>query len=184
MTIYYVLAIAFVLFAITLTAIGLTRDDFPARPSVGRAVIVAAGVIATVTFAVLVTSTHVEHPREEAAAEAAEKKAESGREQAQGEAAGGAAPAGKPVEVIEKEFTIEFKQTAFKGGKQEFDVDNQGKLQHDLAVEGGGKEAKTPLLDAGEKASLEVDLAPGKYKLYCTVPGHEELGMKKEVTVD
>ncbi len=181
MTFYYVLGITFVLFAITLTAIGLTREDFPPRPSVGRAVIAAAAVIAVVTFGVLVTSSHVEHPREEAAAEAAEKKAEAGGEPA---AKGAAAPAGKPVEVVEKEYSIELKQTAFKAGKQKFDVHNTGKVPHDLAVEDGGKEAKTPLIEGGGKASLEVDLKSGKYKLYCTVPGHEQLGMKREVTVD
>jgi uncharacterized cupredoxin-like copper-binding protein len=28
-----------------------------------------------------------------------------------------------------------------------------------------------------------VDLPPGEYKFYCTVPGHEQSGMKVDVTV-
>ena len=42
---------------------------------------------------------------------------------------------------------------------------------------------KTPLIDAGQSESLEVDLQPGKYMFYCTVPGHEQSGMKVDVTV-
>ena len=30
---------------------------------------------------------------------------------------------------------------------------------------------------------LAVALKPGKYKFYCTVPGHEQAGMKVQVTV-
>ena len=181
MTFYYVLGITFVLFAITLTVIGLTREDFPSTPSVGRAVIAAAAAIALVTFGVLVTSSTSRAP---ARGSRGGGSREEGRGWGRAGGQGRGRPAGKPVEVVEKEYSIEFKQTAFKAGKQKFDVHNEGKVPHDLAVEDGGKEAKTPLIDGGGKASLEVDLKPGKYKLYCTVPGHEQLGMKKEVTVD
>ena len=58
-----------------------------------------------------------------------------------------------------------------------------GKIQHDLAIEGTGKQTKTPLLDAGKSKDLAVNLKAGKYKFYCTVPGHEQAGMKVEVTV-
>lgn len=37
--------------------------------------------------------------------------------------------------------------------------------------------------DAGTKHSQRVKLAPGKYTIYCTVPGHEGLGMKATITV-
>ena len=47
----------------------------------------------------------------------------------------------------------------------------------------GLKEKKTPLIDAGKSRDLKVALKPGKYKFYCTVPGHEQAGMKVEVTV-
>ena len=52
MTLYYVLGIAFVVFALIITALGLTRDDFPPTPSAGRTVIIAGAVIAAVTFVV------------------------------------------------------------------------------------------------------------------------------------
>ena len=61
---------------------------------------------------------------------------------------------------------------------------NDGKIQHDLTIEGDGvKEKKTPLLDGGASKDLKVRLKPGKYKFYCSVPGHEQAGMTVDVTV-
>jgi len=177
MAAYYVLGITFVLFAIAITALGVTRDGFPPTRSAGRALMAFAGVLAVVTFAILVTSTHREHPREDAKAEAAKKKAEQ-------PPPGGAKPSapGGTVAVSEKEYSIQLAGgSTLKAGKVTFDVKNDGKIQHDLAVE-DGQEQKTPLIDSGKSAQLSVDLKPGKYKLYCTVPGHEQLGMKQEVT--
>jgi uncharacterized cupredoxin-like copper-binding protein len=180
MAAYYVLGITFVLFAIAITALGLVRDGFPPTRTGGRALMAFAGGLAVVTFAVLVASTHVEHPREEAKVEAAEKKAE--QQPPPGEAK--QPPGGGAIAVSEKEYSIELADgTTLKPGKLTFDVRNVGKIQHDLAVE-DGQEKKTPLIDAGKSAKLSVDLAPGKYKLYCSVPGHEQLGMKQEVTVE
>jgi uncharacterized cupredoxin-like copper-binding protein len=179
MTGYYVLGICFVLFALGLTAFGLTREGFPPAPTTGRALMAAAGLIAVTTFAVLVATSHREHPREEAKKKAAEKRAE----QAPGGQAGNAQKAPATAQVVEKEYSIALPNgTSLKAGKQTFDVTNQGTIQHDVAIE-GAKGAKTPLIDPGKSASLSVDLKPGKYKLYCTVPGHEQLGMKAEVTV-
>jgi uncharacterized cupredoxin-like copper-binding protein len=64
-----------------------------------------------------------------------------------------------------------------------FAVANQGQAEHDLAIDGLPKEAKTPLIEPGKTAELKADLKPGKYKFYCTVPGHEQAGMKIDVTV-
>jgi uncharacterized cupredoxin-like copper-binding protein len=180
MAAYYVLGITFVLFAVVLTALGLTRENFPPTRSGGRALMALAGGVAVVTFVALVAVTHREHPREEAKAEAAEKKAE--QQPPPGEAAKPPA-AGSAIAVSEKEYSIQLAGgSTLKAGKVTFDVKNIGKIQHDLAVE-DGQEKKTPLIDSGKSAKLSVDLKPGKYKLYCTVPGHEQLGMKQEVTV-
>ena len=175
MTGYYVLGITFVVFALVLSALGLTRDGFPPSVRAGRALMAVSGLIAVVTFGVLLASTQREHPKEEAAEKAAEKKAE--------EAAGGE-PGGGAVKVVEKEYSIELADGAtLRPGKVTLEVVNEGKIQHDLAVADGGEEAKTPLIDAGKEAKLPVELKPAKYRLYCTVPGHAELGMDEEVTV-
>jgi uncharacterized cupredoxin-like copper-binding protein len=192
MTAYYVLAIVLVAGAIVLSFFGLARPDFPRNVGIGRAIIMFSALMVAVTIVVLVTTTHREHPREEAKAEA---KAEAAKEPAAGNAqqppaakpAGGKTAGGKaaaPVKVQEKEYSITLGGGSTLGpGKVSFEVANVGKIQHDLAVQGAGKAAKTPLIDPGKTQVLKADLSPGKYKLYCTVPGHEQLGMKTEVTV-
>jgi uncharacterized cupredoxin-like copper-binding protein len=59
-------------------------------------------------------------------------------------------------------------------------VKNAGKIEHDLAIKGG---PKTALIQPGGTAKLTVTLKPGKYHLYCTVPGHEQAGMKVDITL-
>jgi uncharacterized cupredoxin-like copper-binding protein len=80
----------------------------------------------------------------------------------------------------ETEFKIALKSTELKAGKITFDVKNDGKIPHDLAIKGG---EKTKLIQPGGSAQLTVTLKPGKYHLYCTVPGHEQAGMKVDITV-
>jgi uncharacterized cupredoxin-like copper-binding protein len=84
------------------------------------------------------------------------------------------------VAVTESEFKIALASTTFKAGKITFDVKNAGKIQHDLAIKGG---PKTKLINPGGSAQLVANLKPGKYHLYCTVPGHEQAGMKIDITV-
>ena len=42
---------------------------------------------------------------------------------------------------------------------------------------------KTQNLSAGEKGTLEVDLVPGKYEVWCPVGNHKERGMDTSITV-
>jgi nitrite reductase (NO-forming) len=69
-------------------------------------------------------------------------------------------------------------------------VGNDGKIVHNLTVEKGPdpkkksqKLAGTPTFAPGKSERLEVDLAPGKYVMVCTVAGHRELGMTGTFTV-
>ena len=89
-------------------------------------------------------------------------------------------PQATKVAATESEFKIALASTSFKAGKITFDVKNTGKLAHDLAIKGG---QKTKLIQPGGSAQLAVTLKPGKYHLYCSVPGHEQAGMKADITV-
>lgn len=93
-----------------------------------------------------------------------------------------AAPATK-VDVSETEFKITFATTPTKAGSYEFNVKNDGKVPHDFVVSGNGVNAKTPLLNPGESKTLSVDLKPGTYDVYCSVPGHKQAGMDVKLTV-
>ena len=85
------------------------------------------------------------------------------------------------VQVTETEFKIALGSTSLKAGAVTFDVKNGGKIPHDLAIKGMSQ--KTKLIQAGGSATLTVTLKPGKYELYCSVPGHEAAGMKVKITV-
>lgn len=84
------------------------------------------------------------------------------------------------VQVTETEFRIALAGYKAKAGKFTFDVKNAGKIPHDLAIRGG---PKTKLIQPGATAQLVVTLKPGKYHLYCSVPGHEQAGMKVDISV-
>ena len=185
MSAYYVIAIVIAVGAIVLSAIGLTREDFPPTVRAGRAVMAGTLLLVIGGVIALLATTHVEHPREEAAEAAAEEKAVEEGKPAQEPTQGGS-KAGDTVDVTEDEFSI-----ALQGGDElapgphTFAVANVGKIEHDLAIEGDQLDEvlKTQLIAPDDVAPLEADLKPGKYKFYCTVPGHEQSGMKVDVTV-
>jgi plastocyanin len=69
-------------------------------------------------------------------------------------------------------------------------VENAGKIVHNYTIEKGPdpktkskKLAGTPSFAPGGTEKVKVDLAPGKYALVCTTPGHRELGMTGTLTV-
>jgi uncharacterized cupredoxin-like copper-binding protein len=91
-----------------------------------------------------------------------------------------AAPAAQTVQVTETEFRIALAGYKAQAGKFTFEVKNAGKLPHDLAIKGG---PKTELIQPGQSATLTATLKPGRYHLYCSVPGHEQAGMKVDITL-
>ncbi len=90
------------------------------------------------------------------------------------------AQAAQTVQVTETEFKIALAGYKAKAGKFTFDVKNAGKIPHDLTIKGG---PKTKLIQPGATAQLVVTLKPGRYHLYCSVPGHEQAGMKVDIAV-
>lgn len=84
------------------------------------------------------------------------------------------------VKVTETEFQIALRGYDAKAGPVTFVVTNKGKIPHDFAVKGG---PKTKLIQSGGTAKLSVTLEPGKQHFYCSVAGHEQAGMKVDVTV-
>ena len=93
------------------------------------------------------------------------------------------AAAATNVDVSETEFKIMLGQTPTKAGTYNFVVKNDGKIQHDIVVSGYGVNEKTSLLNPGQSETLKVDLKPGTYDVYCSVPGHKQAGMDLKLTV-
>jgi plastocyanin len=91
-------------------------------------------------------------------------------------------PAAETIEVSAKNFSFTPDTITTKPGIVELELTSTGGL-HDLvfdddAVPGFHLEAKT-----GDTDAKKVDLKPGKYDFYCTLPGHRQAGMEGTITV-
>lgn len=92
-----------------------------------------------------------------------------------GEQAAGAAP----IAMSLTDFALNPEQlTASAGQELVFDVSNDGQTPHTFGVATDDGVVETRELQAGETETLSVPaLAAGDYKIFCTIPGHEDLGM-------
>jgi plastocyanin len=71
-----------------------------------------------------------------------------------------------------------------KAGKVTVEFKNPQALTHDVAIEdSSGKEVGATELIASGSDTTAVDLKPGTYTYFCTVPGHREAGMEGTLTV-
>jgi len=77
----------------------------------------------------------------------------------------------------------QFGSAEAEAGSIELDSKNDASIPHNIAVEGAGVDQKGPVVQGGAVSKLTVDLKPGKYTFYCSVPGHREGGMEGPLTV-
>ncbi len=71
-----------------------------------------------------------------------------------------------------------------KAGEVTIDFNNPQALTHDVKIEdSSGNEVGGTELIADESTSATVELEPGTYTFYCSVPGHREAGMEGTLTV-
>jgi uncharacterized cupredoxin-like copper-binding protein len=151
-----IVAAVFIAFALTVSFLApRRRPDFPGRNGLGVFIIACIFLFAAMIGSVIVF----------------------GRES---EAKGAPVAKGTTVQVKEVEFKITLSPASVKAGPVTFVVDNAGKVQHDLAIQGG---KKTPLINPGSSASLTATLKKGTTTVYCSVPGHRQLGMVATLNV-
>ena len=60
---------------------------------------------------------------------------------------------------------------------------NDAPVPHDISIKGGGVDEQGDQVTDGGTSKLSVRLKPGKYTYYCSVPGHEQGGMKGTLAV-
>ncbi len=103
-----------------------------------------------------------------------------------------AVPAATPTEVSLTEYDIEMSNplyaiedlTSFSAGSQTFRVTNNGTTEHNFEVEGQGiEEVFESNLSPGETQTMQLELEPGTYQIYCPVGNHREQGMEMQLTV-
>jgi mono/diheme cytochrome c family protein len=78
------------------------------------------------------------------------------------------------------QLAYKFKSATAKAGKVTLESTNDSSVPHDIALQGGpvGKE-----VSGGQTSKIQVNLKPGSYTFYCSVPGHEQAGMKGTLSV-
>jgi plastocyanin len=71
-----------------------------------------------------------------------------------------------------------------KSGSVAIDFTNKAPLPHNVTVESssGSTVGATPTFQGGSK-KLTLNLKPGTYKFYCSVPGHRQAGMEGTLVV-
>ncbi|MHB8242060.1 MAG: plastocyanin/azurin family copper-binding protein [Solirubrobacteraceae bacterium] len=81
---------------------------------------------------------------------------------------------------------LSFDKTALsaKAGKVSIAFTNMSSVGHNMTVESssGKVEGATPTFESGSK-SVTLNLKPGTYKFFCSIPGHRQAGMEGTLTV-
>lgn len=102
------------------------------------------------------------------------------------EAEGGTAGASATVDIASPSSGLAYTSdsASAKGGKVTVNYTNPQPLSHDVAIEdaNGKTLGKTDLVTEGSGSTV-IDLEPGEYTFYCTVPGHREAGMEGSLSV-
>ena len=102
-------------------------------------------------------------------------------------AAAGSSAGGQTVDLAANpEGQLKYDKSAItvKAGKVNIVFTNMAPLEHNLNVESSARnnEGGTPTFKGGTR-TLSVTLKAGKYKFFCSVPGHRAAGMEGTITV-
>jgi plastocyanin len=62
-------------------------------------------------------------------------------------------------------------------------MENPSSVEHNIALKDGGIDEEGEIVGEGGTSEVTLDLEPGEYTFYCSVPGHEAAGMKGTLTV-
>jgi mono/diheme cytochrome c family protein len=72
------------------------------------------------------------------------------------------------------------KDATAKAGEVTLSSKNDSSVPHNIAIKGEGE---GPVVQGGKTSEVSADLKAGSYEFYCSVPGHEQAGMKGTLEV-
>jgi len=98
----------------------------------------------------------------------------------------GPPPSVPHVQVTAFEYGFVLSRTTAPAGKIVFELVNHGQDEHNLNVESseGVIDGSLPNTLPGHIREMELELGPGTYTLFCSLPGHEAMGMKAKLVVE
>ena len=109
-----------------------------------------------------------------------------GDSQSEGTGAATEAPvAAEALTVTLMDFVIDPSALEVTGPTVSIEVTSDGPTPHNLTVRDASDEVLlgTTDLSTGESETIPADLEPGEYTIFCSLPGHESLGMRGTLTV-
>jgi plastocyanin len=90
-------------------------------------------------------------------------------------------PATETISISAKNFSFTPDQITTQPGIKDIELTSTGGL-HDLVFDGAFSGFQIEV-ESGQTDSEKVDLKPGKYTFYCSLPGHRQAGMVGTITV-
>lgn len=209
---FYIFGIGLAVSAVLFSIVGLKLKDFPGKAFPLVVLWFAILVGGATTFAVLhgkdedkenaakyaEANAEIEKetssgPYEGAAAEGEGAGSEETEAAKEGEAAeeggkseAGASGPGGTLALTAAESELKFDKTELtsKPGKVTIDFDNPSTIPHNVEIENeGGEVLGGTETIASTEESATVELEPGTYTFFCSIPGHREAGMEGTLTV-
>jgi hypothetical protein len=178
---FFIAAGLLVAWAVFVSAIGIRSERFPSSARQGRLLTAGTAVLVAfaVAMAVVTAKTPPPAPRYETDV-----------------VTNGVAPQVTPVNAAptngplqlsaNPQGALAYNTTALSAGSSHVTIDfaNHSPLDHNVTVANaqGKVLGHTPTFTGGTR-TLTLNLAPGTYTFYCSVPGHETAGMKGTLTV-
>ena len=163
------------------------------------AIVISTFALAVAIFALIMALTEDDdeglQPTAPATESAAAPAGEATRAETRAAAPTKAAPAVRKIPVELGDMYVKPSTRSIPAGKVKFVVRNVGAVEHELIVarkplmmEGAGmpmhEQGKmTDHMHPGATAQLEMRMKPGKYVLFCNVPGHYAAGQRTSFSV-
>lgn len=171
MNAFHVLGALFALWAVALAFFGIRSEGFPRSGAqtflVGAvSVVLALGAIGSG----IITS-------------ALEDEEEEGGETAEPAAAGGRGNALRLTADPSGELRFDRQTLRARPGEVTIVMENPSTVPHNVSIEGRGVDEEGDTVAKGGRSTVRVELRPGEYEFYCSVPGHREGGMEGTLTV-
>lgn len=94
----------------------------------------------------------------------------------------GTASGALQLAVKDNKLAFDKSELTARAGKVTISLTNKSPIPHNIAIKGGGANAKGPIVASGN-STVTAALKAGTYIFYCSVPGHEQAGMRGTLTV-
>jgi uncharacterized cupredoxin-like copper-binding protein len=154
--------------------IGLRNPSFPATVAAQRAVMAITTVLVLTTVSMAVITSGGSKEKATAA-----PVTQEGREAASGSGTSSLKEQADP----EGQLRFTTKDLSAKAGSVTINFANASPLPHNLTIAQGTKLLGATPTFQGATKTLTLNLQPGTYTFYCSVPGHRAAGMEGKLTV-